>query len=203
MIYKVSSISIAQQSDPITHSSLYCDPITHSSLYCTVGPHGPSIPNIHFICNKVFLSLIEVQLIYKVVIISAVQQSASVIQIYISFIFFSHLDYHRILGRVLCAIQQILVGQSFHVPQHAYAIPNPPSPFLPSPHMSPCVTISFSKSVSILQISSFIYIFFFLESTYGWYHIIIFHCLTPLKVIVSRSIHVSANYIISFFLMAK
>ena len=44
------------------------------------------------------------------------------------------IDYHRLLGRVLCAMQQILTGQSFHVPQCAYASPkphpsSPPVPF--------------------------------------------------------------------------
>uniref|UniRef100_A0A8D0W2N1 EXS domain-containing protein n=1 Tax=Sus scrofa TaxID=9823 RepID=A0A8D0W2N1_PIG len=51
---------------------------------------------------------------------------------------FFHVDYHRILGRVPCAIQQVLVGQSFHIPQCAYANPNP--------QVHPLVTISFSKS---------------------------------------------------------
>ena len=47
------------------------------------------------------------------------------------FRFFSHTDYHRMLGRVLCAIQQVFVGQSLHIPQWAYASSNPlihPSP---------------------------------------------------------------------------
>ena len=63
-----------------------------------------------------------------------------VVQLYIHthpihFRFFSHMDYYRILGRVLCAIQQVPVGQSFHIPQCAYACPKPPvHPFsLPVP----------------------------------------------------------------------
>ena len=43
-----------------------------------------------------------------------------------SFRFFSHIDYHRILGRILCAIQQIPVGQSFNKPQCAHTNPKPP-----------------------------------------------------------------------------
>ena len=63
-----------------------------------------------------FLSFVEIQLIYKIVIISAVQQSDQVIHIHISILrHFSHIDYHRILGRVLCDIQQTPVGQSFHI----------------------------------------------------------------------------------------
>ena len=42
------------------------------------------------------------------------------------FRFFSHIGYHRILGRVLCAIQQVPVGQTFHIPQCEYASPKPP-----------------------------------------------------------------------------
>ena len=42
-----------------------------------------------------------------------------------SFRFFSHIDYHRILGRVLCAIEQVRTGQSVHIPQCAYVSPKP------------------------------------------------------------------------------
>ena len=61
-------------------------------------------------------------------IISAVQQSDPVICIHISISlrFFPHIDYHRTLGRVLCAVQQVPNGQSFHIPQCAYANPKPP-----------------------------------------------------------------------------
>lgn len=33
---------------------------------------------------------------------------------------FSHVDYHRIFGRIPCAIRQVPTGQSFHRPQCAY-----------------------------------------------------------------------------------
>ena len=36
------------------------------------------------------------------------------------FRFISHMYYYSIQGRVLCTIQQVPVGQSFHVPQCAY-----------------------------------------------------------------------------------
>ena len=53
---------------------------------------------------------IEVQLIYTVVLISAVQQSDSVIHMYtFFFILFSIMVYHRILNIVPCAVQQDLV----------------------------------------------------------------------------------------------
>ena len=75
-----------------------------------------------------------------------------VIQLYVYthpffFRFFSYMDHHRILGRVPCALQQVPVGRSFHIPQCTYANPKPP--VHPSPyHLPPLATISlFSKSV--------------------------------------------------------
>ena len=66
-------------------------------------------------------------LIYNVVIISAIQQSDSVIHMHTPILFQILFPYrlHRILGRVLCAIQQVPFGQSFHVPWCAYANPKP------------------------------------------------------------------------------
>ena len=51
---------------------------------------------------------IGVELIYNVMLVSGVQQSDSVIHIFIYpffFIFFSHIGYYRILSRAPCAIQ--------------------------------------------------------------------------------------------------
>ena len=41
------------------------------------------------------------------------------------FRFFSHIDHHRLLGRVPCAIQQVPFGLSFRIPQYAHANPKP------------------------------------------------------------------------------
>ena len=73
-----------------------------------------NFPNIFFI----FKSFIEVLLIYNVVLVSAIQQSDSHKHVHnpLFQILFPHR--HRILGRVLCAIQQIPNGQPFHIPQH-------------------------------------------------------------------------------------
>ena len=65
----------------------------------------------HFSFFIFFSSFIEVWVIYKVMIISAIQQSDSVPHVHKSILFqrhlfqiiFSHRDYHRILGEVLCA----------------------------------------------------------------------------------------------------
>ena len=51
---------------------------------------------------------------------------------------FSHIDYHRILGGVLCAIHQVPIGQSFHIPQCAYDSPKPPV----HPLCAPLLTIT-------------------------------------------------------------
>ena len=56
---------------------------------------------------------------------------------------------------------------------------------------------------SLLCIYKFISIIF-LDSTYKWYHMtFIFLCLSSLNMIISRSIHVTANDIISFFFTAE
>jgi len=62
--------------------------------------------------------------------------------------FFSHIDDHRLLGRVPCARQQVPTGSSLHKPPCAYASPSPQS--IPTPVCPPLGTIGlFSKSVSL------------------------------------------------------
>ena len=59
------------------------------------------------------LIFIGVQLLYNVVLVSAVQQNESVICIYISPLFFrfpSHLGHHSSLSRVPFVIQQVLIS---------------------------------------------------------------------------------------------
>ena len=78
-----------------------------------------------------------------------------------SFGFFSHIDDHRIMGRVLCATQQVPAGQSFHFPQCACASPQTPVPPGPPPP-APSRDHKFFKvreSVSVLQISPFVSFF--------------------------------------------
>ena len=74
-----------------------------------------------------------------------------------------HTDYHRILGRVLCAIQQVTTGQSFYIPQYAYVSPKPPAhPSLqPVPFGNHKFVFKICESVSVLQIRSFVSFFFF------------------------------------------
>ena len=78
---------------------------------------------------------------------------------------FPHVDYHRIPDRVLCAIQQVPIGQSVCVSRWAYANPKPPvHPSHPTPDLSPFGNHKFFKiceSVSILQKCLFVSFFFF------------------------------------------
>ena len=56
----------------------------------------------------VLVNFIEVELIYSLVLISTVQQSDSVIHIYVHppfFRFCSRISHYRVLNRVLCAVQ--------------------------------------------------------------------------------------------------
>ena len=54
-----------------------------------------------------FFKFIEAELIYNIVIISAVQESDQIYTYPLFFNVFSHIDYHRILARVSCAICQL------------------------------------------------------------------------------------------------
>ena len=121
-----------------------------------------------------------------------------------SFRFFSHVDYHRLLGRVLCTTKQVLVGQPFHVPSVHMPVqtPSPSQPPSPVPFGNHKFVFKVCESVSFLQINSFVALF--LDSTYKRYHgIFVFFCLTLLSMIISRSIHVSVDGIISFFSMVE
>ena len=49
--------------------------------------------------------------------------------------FFSHICHYRLLSRVPCAIQQVLISYLFYIQQCVYVNPN--LPIYPSPHLSP------------------------------------------------------------------
>ena len=73
-------------------------------------------------------SFIEVQFIYRVVIISAVQQSDPVIPIHISIrsqMLFPHRLSQKTGESSLSQIQQVPAGLAFHIPQRACANPKP------------------------------------------------------------------------------
>ena len=73
------------------------------------------------------LFYIGVQLIYNVVLVSGVQQSDLVIHTHISILFgdsISHIGYYKVLSRVPCAIQQVLVDYLFYIQWCVYVNPN-------------------------------------------------------------------------------
>ena len=90
--------------------------------------------------------LIEVQLIYSVVLISAVRQSASVTHIYV-FIFFSIMTYHRTLNIVPCAVQSDLIVYSIY--DSWCLLIRTPSPSLSHPSCPLVTTSLFSVTVSL------------------------------------------------------
>ena len=71
--------------------------------------------HIYFFLKKIFFNWILVDL--QRVLVSGVQQSDSVIHIRVPtvFSFFSHMGHYRILSRVPCAIQQILINYLFYI----------------------------------------------------------------------------------------
>ena len=81
----------------------------------------------------------------------------------------------------------------------------PVSSTSPPPSLSPLVTTSFfSLSVSLLLSVTFTSWLYFWNFKCKWYHtVFVFHCLTSLSIMPSKSIHFAANGKISFFFMAK
>ena len=93
------------------------------------------------VCDFFF---IEVQLIYNIFLISAVQQSDSVIHSFL--IFFSIMVYHRILNTVLYAISRTLLF--IHSIYNSLHLLTPNSYSIPPPTHTPLATTSlFSMSV--------------------------------------------------------
>ena len=117
-------------------------------------------------------------------LISGVQQSDSVIHIHIS-ILFQILIPFRLLQNIEHGSLCYTVGPSwlstFKYSSVYMSIPN--SQFIHMPHLSFLVTISlFTMSVCLFLFCKEVHLyhfFFFLDSTYKWYHMIfVFFCLT-------------------------
>ena len=118
---------------------------------------------------------------------------------FILFQILSHICYHGILGRVPCAIPQVPTGQSFHIPQCAYAKPKFPTP--PSPPPFPFVNHNFvfevCGSVSVLWISSFVSFFRIVHiSDIVWYF-----CLSDLLHLVWESL--GCSVLLQFLVYVK
>ena len=71
----------------------------------------------------------------------------------------------------------------------------------PSNSLFPLVIIScFSMSVGLFLFCRKVYLCLSLDSTYKWYHMLLYLSPTSLSTVISRSIHVAANdSILSFF----
>ena len=94
-----------------------------------------------------FLIFMGIQLIYSVLLVLGIQQSASVIHIPTFFFrFFFHMGPYRILSKAPQAIQQVLISYLFYIQQYIYVNLN--LPVYPSYSL---VTINlFSTSVTLL-----------------------------------------------------
>ena len=133
-------------------------------------------------------------------LIFTIQQSDSFIHIYtFFFIFFSIMVYHRILNMAPCARGTLLSSHSLYNSLHLLILNSQSTLPPPSPHLlgnySPVLYVC--ESVSITQISHSCHI---LDSTYKWYHMVLSFWLISLGMIISRSSHLAASGIISFFL---
>ena len=71
--------------------------------------------------------------------------------------FFSHIDYRRILCKFLCTVWQVPIGQSFHIPQCAYA--NPKNPVHPYSSFSQPVPFGNYKLFKVCQSASVVQCF--------------------------------------------
>ena len=64
--------------------------------------------------KSIFLGML---LHYNVMLVSAEQQSEPAVRVYIHLLFSAfpfHLGHHRALGRILCAIQEVLIAYLFY-----------------------------------------------------------------------------------------
>ena len=74
---------------------------------------------------------------------------------------------------------------------------------LPPSHSPMIITSLFSIYVSLCMFCLCIHFYYFLDSTYRWYHtVFVLVWLTSLSLIFSRSIHTAPNSSISFFFLS-
>ena len=124
-----------------------------------------------------------------------------VLYIHVIHIIFQVLSHYRLLQdtEYIC-ICPVLYSRSLLVISFIYScvqIPNISHP--PSPLLAVFVSVSL---VYFCFVNTFICIIF-LDSVHKWYMIFVLLWFTSFSMIISRSIHVVANGIISFFFMAE
>ena len=129
--------------------------------------------NLELVVNREYLYIlkiyfIEVQLIYSVVLISAVQQSDSVIHIYIYILFHYGLsqdtEFPVLYSRTLLFIPPIYNSLHLLMP-HSQPFPLPPPSSL-------ATTSLFSMSVSLLLFHRQVHLCHTLDSTCKWQHMV-------------------------------
>ena len=101
-------------------------------FFQTTQQRIPALPELTWIFKNFFIGVV---LIYNVVLVSGVQQSESVIHTSTLFQILFLYMYYRVLSRVPCAIQQVLISYLFYIQQCAYVNPN--LPIYPSPVLTP------------------------------------------------------------------
>ena len=151
-----------------------------------------SLPNLDVHKHASFKKCTLLKYGYNVVSVSKVQQRDSVIHAYILFcILFLYGNWILldVLHRRALLIHSTC--NSLHL-----LIPNSRS-IRPSPSLGN--TGLFPVSVSLFLFCRWVRLCRSLDSTYTWYHITVL-CLTSLWMLISRSIHVAVNSIISSFL---
>ena len=127
----------------------------------SLPPDSRKVEKKFFFFFFVYL-FVQVELTYNIVLISAVQRSDSVIHIYILFIFFSIMVYHKMLNMVPCAVgQDMLFSHSGHNSLHLL-VPNS-QPNLPFCWQSLSL---FSRSVSLFLFCRQVHLCLILDPTY-------------------------------------
>ena len=115
--------------------------------------------------NLYFLFYVGIQLVYNVVLVSSVQQSESVICIFILFRLLSRIDYYIILSRIPCAVHQVLVDFLFYI--YLCMCINPKLLIYPLPYVS-----CFGNHKSVFEVSeSFCFANKFIFIIYFRFHI--------------------------------
>ena len=112
-------------------------------------------------------------------------------------LFFPHIGHYSVFSRVLCAIQQVLISNSYSYV--IMCICQPQSLNLSITY--PLVAISMLSTSMTLQlwlVNKLVCTFF--QIPHRYYMILFFLCLTSFNIAISRSIHVAANGIIFYFL---
>ena len=121
------------------YSSIINEPLSASSVF--------NFPSLFIFFFNFYWSIVDLQCCVS--FCCTASESVIHVHIYIHYFFrfFFHIGHYRVLSRVPCAIQQVVISYLFYIQQCVYV--NPSLPINPSPPY-PLVTISlFSTSVAL------------------------------------------------------